>query len=69
MRTIDTPQIKVTLMRSLAGCSETQRKTLVSLGLPKRGASRVLPNVNPILGQINKMINFIKVEPYQESVK
>jgi hypothetical protein len=25
-------------------------------------ASRVLPNVNPILGQINKVIQFVKVE-------
>ncbi|WP_407947660.1 50S ribosomal protein L30 [Pigmentibacter ruber] len=53
----------MTLLRSFAGRSESQRRTLVSLGLSKIGSSRVLPNVNPILGQVNKVIQFIKVEP------
>ncbi|WP_390808375.1 50S ribosomal protein L30 [Fluviispira vulneris] len=53
----------MTLLRSFAGRNESQRKTLVSLGLSKIGSSRVLPNVNPILGQVNKVIQFIRVEP------
>ncbi|RDB36106.1 50S ribosomal protein L30 [Spirobacillus cienkowskii] len=63
MQSINTPKIKVTLLRSFAGRSMSQRKTLVSLGLSRIGSSRVLPNVNPILGQVNKVIQFIKVEP------
>ncbi|BBH53892.1 50S ribosomal protein L30 [Fluviispira sanaruensis] len=63
MKTIETKNIKVTLLRSFAGRNESQRKTLVSLGLSKIGSSRVLPNVNPILGQVNKVIQFIRVEP------
>ncbi|KAB8029752.1 50S ribosomal protein L30 [Fluviispira multicolorata] len=63
MKSIDTKNIKVTLLRSFAGRNESQRKTLVSLGLSKIGSSRVLPNVNPILGQVNKVIQFIRVEP------
>ncbi len=63
MQSIHTPKIKVTLLRSFAGRSESQRKTLVSLGLSKIGSTRILPNVNPILGQVNKVIQFIKVEP------
>lgn len=63
MTTLNTSKLKVTLVRGLAGRSDTQRKTLKSLGLKKIGGSRVLPNVNPILGQINKVIQFVKVEP------
>jgi large subunit ribosomal protein L30 len=62
MASIETKKLKVTLVRSLAGRSETQVRTLRSLGLKKIGSSRVLPNVNPILGQINKVIQLIKVE-------
>lgn len=63
MTSFDTPKIKVTLVRSFSGRSESQKRTLVSLGLSKIGSSSVLPNVNPILGQVNKVIQFIKVEP------
>jgi len=62
MTSIETKNLKVTLVKSIAGRSETQVRTLRSLGLRKIGSSRVLPNVNPILGQINKVIQLIKVE-------
>lgn len=65
MKTIDTPKIKVTLMRSFAGKNYVQRRVFVSLGLKKLGGSRILPNNNCILGQINKVIQFVKVEPAQ----
>jgi len=58
-----TKNIKVTLIRSTAGRTESQKKTFVSLGLKKIGQSRVLPNLNPILGQVNKVIQWVKVEP------
>ena len=63
MTSLKSKNVKVTLVRSAAGRSETQRRTLASLGLSKIGGNRVLPNVNPILGQINKVIQFVKVEP------
>jgi large subunit ribosomal protein L30 len=63
MRSIESQKIKVTLVRGFAGKSDTQRRTLKSLGLSKIGSSKVLPNVNPILGQVNKVIQFVKVEP------
>ena len=62
MTSLKSKNVKVTLVRSKAGRSETQRRTLASLGLSKIGGARVLPNVNPILGQINKVIQFVKVE-------
>ncbi len=62
MGSIESSKLKVTLVRSFAGRSETQRRTLRSLGLGRIGSSRVLPNLNPILGQINKVIQFVKVE-------
>jgi large subunit ribosomal protein L30 len=62
MQSLDTPKIKVTLLRSLAGQKDTIRLTLHSLGLRKIGSSKTLPNVNSILGQINKVIQFVKVE-------
>jgi large subunit ribosomal protein L30 len=62
MQSFNTPKIKVTLVSSYAGQSDSVRKTFVSLGLTKFGSSRVLPNVNSILGQINKVIQFVKIE-------
>ncbi|MEY4065693.1 MAG: hypothetical protein RIR26_1901 [Pseudomonadota bacterium] len=63
MNSLSTKNIRVTLLRSHAGRSESQKRTLVSLGLRKIGQSRVLPNLNPILGQVNKVIQWVKVEP------
>jgi large subunit ribosomal protein L30 len=65
MTSLNSAKLKITLVRSVAGRSGTQKKTLQSLGLKRIGSSIVLPNVNPILGQINKVIQFVKVEPAQ----
>lgn len=62
MADVKRTSIKVTLIKSATGRSETQRRTLTSLGLSRIGSHRVLPNVNPILGQINKVIQLVKVE-------
>lgn len=63
MRSFDSPKIKVTLMRSYAGKNFVQRRIFVSLGLKKLGKSCILPNNNCVLGQINKVIQYVKVEP------
>ena len=66
MTVIDSKSLKVTLVRSKAGRSESVKRTLRSLGLVKIGSSKVLPNVNPILGQINKVIQLVRVEAASE---
>lgn len=66
MSSLNSSYLKVTLVRGFSGRSETQRRTLRSLGLGRVGSSRILPNVNPILGQINKVIQFVKVEESAE---
>jgi ribosomal protein L30 len=63
MTIITKPYIKVTLMKSFSGCSISLRKTFLSLGLTKRTTSHVLPNNPCIVGQINKVIQFLQVEP------
>lgn len=65
MKSFDTPKVKVTLISSFSGRTESQRRTFKSLGLTKIGSSRVLPNTNSILGQINKVIQFIEVVPVE----
>ncbi len=62
MKSIDSPKLKVTLMRSFAGKNYNQRRIFVSLGLKKLGGFKILPNNNCVLGQINKVIQFVKVE-------
>lgn len=62
MKSLNTSKLKVTLLSSYAGQSDTIRRTFRSLGLTRIGSSRVLPNVNTILGQINKVIQFVKIE-------
>jgi large subunit ribosomal protein L30 len=63
MRSLDSSKIRVTLMKGYSGRSESQRRTLISLGLKRIGQSRLHANVNPILGQVNKVIQFVRVEP------
>jgi large subunit ribosomal protein L30 len=63
MASFETKNVKVVLVKSASGRPETARRTLKSLGLKKIGSSNILPNVNPILGQINKVIQLVKVEP------
>lgn len=63
MKSFETQKLKVTLLKSYCGLSENHRKIFASLGLKKIGAPKVLPNTNSVLGQINKVIQFVKVEP------
>lgn len=66
MKSIDTPKIKITLKKGcMAGKNESMRRTFKSLGLKKIGSSRILPNTNSILGQINKVIQFVDVQPVE----
>ncbi len=59
-------KVKVTLVRSLIGHPETQRKTVRSLGLHKLNSSKVLPDNPCIQGQIFKVKHLVKVESVAE---
>ena len=53
---------KVTLSRSIIGCTQPQRATLAGLGLRKIGKSRVLENTPSVRGMVKSVIHLIQVE-------
>ena len=55
-------QIKVTLVRSTIGCTETQKGTVAALGLKKIRFFKIHEDTPAIRGQINKVSHLIKVE-------
>ena len=55
-------QIKVTLVRSTIGCTQTQKATVAALGLKKIRSFRVHEDTPAIMGQINKVSHLVKVE-------
>lgn len=60
-------KLKVTLVRSLIGRPETQRKTIYSLGLTKKiNSETILPDNQAIRGQVHKVKHLVKVEEINE---
>ena len=55
-------QIKVTLVRSTIGCTETQKGTVAAHGLKKIRSFKIHEDTPAIRGQINKVSHLIKVE-------
>lgn len=55
-------QVKVTLVRSLAGRPEDQRATVAALGLRKMNSSVVKEVTPQIKGMLHKVEHLIKVE-------
>ena len=55
-------QIKVTLVRSTIGCTQTQKDTVAALGLKKIRSFRVHEDTPSIMGQIKKVSHLVKVE-------
>lgn len=55
-------KLKITLVRSIIGRPETQRKTVRSLGLRKLNSFSILPDVPTVRGQIHKVEHLVKVE-------
>lgn len=55
-------KLKVTLVRSLIGRPQTQRKTVRSLGLRKLNSSAILSDTPAIRGQIHKVEHLVAVE-------
>lgn len=54
--------LKVTQTGSPIGRDESQRRTLIGLGLNKIGRSRILVETPDILGMVTKVKHLIRVE-------
>ncbi|HDP24215.1 MAG TPA: 50S ribosomal protein L30 [Deltaproteobacteria bacterium] len=54
--------IKITLYRSLSGCTEKQRAVVQALGLKRRGRSRILPANEAVRGAIRKVPHLLTWE-------
>lgn len=57
--------LKITLVRSLIGRPEVQRRTVKSLGLTKIGSSVIQNDTPDIRGKITKVSHLVKVEEVQ----
>jgi len=62
-------KLKITLVRSVIGRPETQRRTVRSLGLRKLNSFSILPDSPTIRGQIHKVEHLVKVEEVAEEAK
>lgn len=57
-----TKQITVTQVGSPIGREESQRKTLIGLGLNKIGRTRILTETPDVMGMVRKVSHLLKVE-------
>jgi large subunit ribosomal protein L30 len=64
-----TGTIKVTLLKSMIGRPEKQRKVLRGMGLTKCRKTVELQNVPSIRGMINKVSHLVKAEEKPDEVK
>ncbi len=55
-------ELKITLVKSVIGSPETQRRTIRSLGLRKLNSFSILKDTSTIRGQIHKVRHLVKVE-------
>ena len=55
--------IKVVQIRSAIGREDSQRKTLIGLGLNKIGRVRELEDTPAVRGMINKVKHLVRFEP------
>ncbi len=55
-------QIKVTLVKSTIGSTQTQKDTVAALGLNKIRSFRVHEDTPAIMGQVKKVSHLVKVE-------
>ena len=53
---------KITLVKSVIGYSEQQRKTVKSLGLTKTNRSVIQNDTPDIMGKVKKISHLLKVE-------
>lgn len=62
-------KLKITLVRSVIGTPDTQRKTVRSLGLRKLNSFSILPDSPTIRGQIHKVEHLVTVEEVADSAE
>ncbi|MCX6567276.1 MAG: 50S ribosomal protein L30 [Candidatus Aminicenantes bacterium] len=62
MKAASPKQIKITLVRSLIGYPESQRKVARGLGLRKPNSSVVREDTPSIRGMVRKITHMLKVE-------
>ena len=55
-------KVKVTLVRSTIGSTETQKATVAALGLKKIRSFRIHEDTPALQGQIKKVSHLVKVE-------
>ena len=58
--------LKVKLIKSFAGASDTQRRTIRGLGLWKMGQERILPDTPAIRGMVFKVKHLVSQEVSDE---
>ncbi len=61
--------IKVTLVKSMIGRPEKQRKVLRGMGLTKCNKTVELKNIPSVRGMINKVLHLVKTEENSDEVK
>ena len=59
-------KIKITLVKSVIGYSEQQRRTVRSLGLTKTGRSGIQNDTPDILGKVKSVNHLVKVETVED---
>lgn len=60
-----TKNVKITLVRSLIGCTEKNRRIVRGLSLGKTQSSTIKAATPEVLGMINKIPHLLKVEETQ----
>ncbi len=55
-------KLKVTLVKSVIGCTKKQIATVVALGLKKINSSNLVPDNACVRGQLNVVSHLVKVE-------
>jgi large subunit ribosomal protein L30 len=58
--------VKVTLIKSVIGYKQDQRKTVQALGLRKLNESRVHKETPQIRGMLNKVSHLLRIEEVEE---
>lgn len=58
-------RIKVTLVRSAIGRPQTQKRTLVGLGLTRMHRTVVLEDTSEVRGMIRKVSHLVSVSPME----
>lgn len=61
--------LKVTLVKSMIGRPEKQRRILRSMGLTKCNRSVEFKDTPPVRGMINKVVHLVKTEETQDETE